>query len=98
MKKFMFTAVAMMAFVGSSMANSVIEEEITVTNQAKISRQKDGNVQLLTYNCDLVKFRIYNMAIDKGYSPEEATSYSYTAYFNCKIKNLQQEEEGLSQN
>jgi hypothetical protein len=88
MKKVIFSAIAMIAFVGSSMANDIAEKEVTVENLQKISVQETVSAKLFRENCDLVKFRIYNLAIDLGYDSQLATSYSYKAYFNCVSKNL----------
>ena len=91
MKKVIFSAITMFAFVGSGMASDTAEKDIIIAdfNQNSIYLTLEKvNMEILDYNCDLVKFRIYNIAIDQGYTPEQATSYSYKAYFNCVSKNL----------
>lgn len=78
----------MIAFVGSSMANDIAEKEISVENLQNISVQEVESSNLLYENCNLVKFRAYNLARDLGYSVDTASDYSYIYYFNCVSNNL----------
>lgn len=97
MKKFIFSAIAMIAFVGSSNANNVAEKEIVINDSIEISSQKMASTVVLAENCNLVKFRYYNLAIELGYSKDKASDYSYVAYFQCVSNNLKEVELGLSQ-
>ena len=88
MKKFMFSAVAMIAFVGSGWASDIAEKEIEVQNLKSISVQESESAKLFREDCDLVKFRAYNLARDLGYSVDSSNDYSYIYYFNCVSRNL----------
>jgi hypothetical protein len=92
MKKVIFSAVAMIAFVGSSMASDIAEKEVVVENSQNISVEKSESAKLIRENCDLVKFRTYNLALELGYSHDKASDYSYMKFFQCvwgNVKNIE---------
>ena len=96
MKKFIFTAVAMVAFVGSSMANNIAIDDLFDESFSPDLSEK-YETKIISENCDLVKYRAYNLARDLGYSADQASDYSYIYYFRCVYNNVK-EIEGISQN
>ena len=73
MKKLFFTAIALVAFSGVSMANSVAVEETVIVENV-----------LLKDNCTTVAQLAYNLAISEGADHPTAVAYSNIAYTNCK--------------
>lgn len=73
MKKIMFSAIAMIAFMGSSMANTV-EIEVELDGEFK-------KAQLNT--CDILAATTYNGAKDLGMSDTAAYDASLAAYQSC---------------
>ena len=80
MKKVFFTAIAMIAFSGVSMANTIADEEVVTENSKievkKILLQEDTK-------CRAAKFKCYVDARAAGFSVQDATSMSYSIYFTC---------------
>jgi hypothetical protein len=87
MKKFMFSAVAMIAFVGSSMANTTVEENCTVRISSEILVENQIEALLVADNCDVAKFSAYADARCSDLTHEEATAHSWTIYFLCMSQN-----------
>jgi hypothetical protein len=87
MKKFMFSIIAMIAFVGSSMASDIAEKELLLNNLETSSYIEKEDNETLRENCDLVKYRSYNLARELGYTVEEANVISYQKYFGCAFNN-----------
>jgi hypothetical protein len=83
MKKFMFTAIALVAFSGVSIANTfeivplVKFQKFSVNSEKKIL-PTDRQTQ-----CEAVKFRAYVDARADGLSDTAARNLSYTMYFGC---------------
>jgi len=86
-KKFVFSAVAMMAFSVSSMAETKkeilpVEKEIVTTkvvNQVSSDLVLSDNVP----NCEAEQFVGYVAARVFGFSHQTATTMSYSLYFTC---------------
>ena len=87
MKKFMFSAVALVAFSFAGMANNE-EKDSKTQNREKEVEEKVKTENVLKADCDLVKFQILVWALSADYDTQTATSYSYWAYFNCLNDNL----------
>ncbi len=82
MKKLFFTALAVVAFSGMSMANT---KEIKPTVKNERTKKKPDD----TY-CLAAKFKCYCDATAAGFSSSVATQMSYSIYFTCmglQIKN-----------
>ena len=73
MKKFMFTAIAMIAFVGSSLANAIELKDIEFAT--------DGEVVLNV--CDDMGNTAWNQAKEEGLSDEAAGDKMTIAYQRC---------------
>lgn len=96
MKKNIFSAIGMIAFVGSSMANNIAIDNFCEENLSSALSEKSDS-KMFAENCDLVKYRAYNLARDLGYSADQASDYSYIYYFRCVYNNIKQ-IEAISQN
>ncbi len=82
----MFSAIAMIAFVGSSMANDIALREVETANLKEISNEKVEQVEA-EINCNLARFGAYVDAISAGLSSQDASSASWAIYFECKLFN-----------
>ena len=75
MKKLLFTAVVVVAFSGLSKANTIeVECIVKVEQDQELTAYRD---------CLVEKFDAYNAARADGFSVAEASSMSYSIYFNC---------------
>nr|WP_315218298.1 hypothetical protein [uncultured Flavobacterium sp.] len=79
MKKLVFTAIAVIAFSGVSIASNIVKDNLAKSNLEKVTKKK---VKLST-DCTLAKFTAYNDAIAAGFSREDALDISYSVYFTC---------------
>lgn len=83
-----------MAFSGVSFANT-IEEVIPVkesATEAPTATEAVGDPA----DCNTFKFQVYAAARAAGFSHNEATSYSYNAYFKCMgAEAIKMQEEGF---
>jgi hypothetical protein len=75
----------MIAFVGSSMANTIDDKEVILKIKG-ISEKSESKI-VLAENCNLVQYRSYNLARDLGYAVEQANVISYQMYFRCAFNN-----------
>lgn len=76
MKKFIFSAIAMVAFAGSSMANTIEVETVKMkTVETEEMRQLN--------TCDNVAAATYNAGISLGMSTSDAYEVSLGAYKAC---------------
>jgi hypothetical protein len=89
MKKVIFSAIAMIAFVGSSRANNIAIDNFCEENLSSVLGEKSDS-KILAENCNLVQYRAYNLARDLGYSADQARDYSYIYYFRCVYNNVRQ--------
>ncbi len=78
MKKFMFSAVAMIAFVGSSRAN---------TAEIEVVEKKEKVVMSL---CSDIYHATYISAENNGASQSQASAVAWAAYSTCVAKSLSQ--------
>lgn len=76
-KKFIFSAVALMAFSFAGMANSGVKK--------KKENQKEKKVEVVekAADCRLSKFQAYSSAIAAGFSHEDASGMSYSVFYLC---------------
>lgn len=74
MKKLLFTAIAVVAFSGVSIAENRVKESVEKVANKKV---------LFSTDCTLAKFVAYNDARAAGFSREVATQISYSVYFTC---------------
>ena len=80
MKKLLFTAIAIVAFSGVSMANTIADEDVVKENKEAKVIQK---IMQTDTECLMAKFVAYNDSRRAGFSVEESTSNSYSVYFTC---------------
>jgi hypothetical protein len=81
MKKILFTAIALVAFSGVSMANTIADEDVVTENEKTIAVEE---VLIKTADdCLLGKFNCYVDARADGFSVQDATTLSYKFYFWC---------------
>ena len=73
MKKMIFTAMAVLAFSAVSMAKS----------PKVVKKTKKVNVKVAAPDCGLEKFKAYIFFREMGFSRDEASSASYSVYFDC---------------
>lgn len=77
-KKFVFSAVAMMAF--SSMSANT--KELSKDNLE--NRTEKEQILIENRNCEAERLWIYAQAIRDGFTHNQASGMSYNFYFNCK--------------
>jgi hypothetical protein len=78
---------AVLAFSVSGMANTIELEELeTKINKIELTLTNDNNIAVTDVDCRLVKFQAYNFFRSKGLSHEDATSNSWSVYFNCELE------------
>lgn len=77
MKKFFFTAIAMVAFTGVSMANTIEESKIEDALKSKVIEKP------VTLACEGIwaSTRIY--ALNQGFTPDQASCIAMAALINC---------------
>lgn len=85
----MFTAIAMVAFMGSSMANTIEVEKIIIEKEVEtidIKEEAESNIVLALKNqpdCMATKFIAFVDAQAAGFNTVDATSLSWKIYFYC---------------
>ncbi|MDI1316712.1 hypothetical protein [Flavobacterium sp.] len=88
MKKLFFTAIALVAFSGISMANTIIKIEFKTVEAINLSLKDQKNTEeAVGPDCVFEKFKAYNAAREAGFSVSDSTSLSYSIYFDC-MKNF----------
>jgi len=87
MKKVMFTAIAMIAFVGSSMGNTIAEREVMLTASEDTQVAGMDASVVVTKDCGVAKFSAYNDARSAGFTHEQATGMAWNVYFFCMSEN-----------
>ena len=80
----------MIAFVGSSMASDIAEKEVAMEDSKEIMTETIESIlgKPTPLDCTKYKFYYYNHLISQGASPSEASSGSYSVYFNCMGQTL----------
>jgi hypothetical protein len=94
MKKFMFSAIAMIAFVGNSMAAHIAEKDL------EIIVDKVSNVEGLTVGRDCRGEQAATIKYAKeveGMSDKDANTPVYMVYFSCKSDNVGEMSLNLQQ-
>ena len=80
MKKLIFSAIAMIAFVGSSMANDIAEKEVTAT----IEKEAELKTTEIDFNtCLLVAIKQMMFYQENGASFEDALSLADVFFVDC---------------
>lgn len=82
MKKLFFSAVALVAFSGVSLGNTV------AVNGNIVEKSKKVDVKLVATDCSLVRLQYYNYLVSQGVPANEASGRSYSIYFQCMSKEL----------
>ena len=89
MKKFIFSAVAMIAFVGSSMAsNEVVKDCLSTNFVLEINDEMD---------CNAIQAETIQLAKSRGMTDDYASKAGYKMYFWCKSENVGKMTLGLQQ-
>jgi hypothetical protein len=87
MKKFMFSAIAMMAFSVSSMGNTIEltsdSLEVQVNSNTFDLEEENLNVIPLLSPCEIVFFGTMAIAQEQGFTPKQAHSIAYAAFVAC---------------
>jgi hypothetical protein len=87
MKKVIFSAIAMIAFVGSSMAINIAEREVLLTD-SEVTQIAEMDVSVVVAkDCGVAKFSAYNDAKSAGFTHEQATGMAWNVYFFCMSEN-----------
>jgi hypothetical protein len=88
MKKVMFSAIAMIAFVGSGMASDIAAKKVEVADLKGMSiSQIDKNNALFLKDCGVAQFSAYVDARAAGFTIAEARGISWNVYFFCVGEN-----------
>jgi hypothetical protein len=87
MKKFMFSAIAMIAFVGSIMAADVAEKEIIVKSFESEKISQIEVEEAAAKDCGVAKFSTYVDAKSAGFTHDQATAMSWSVYYLCMGEN-----------
>ncbi|MFY8187945.1 MAG: hypothetical protein ACOVLC_08300 [Flavobacterium sp.] len=67
------------------MANTIeLEKNENIIDKVEINTIDIENDSETDVDCRLEKFKAYNFFRGKGYTHDEATSSSWTIYFNCE--------------
>lgn len=82
MKKIMFTAIALIAFSGVSMANTISDEEIIEKIHEKKEISKETSVIRL-HPCVFVGFAVSDAILENGGSGAQAVAGANAAYAAC---------------
>jgi hypothetical protein len=80
MKKLLFTAVAIVAFSGVSIANTIADEDVVKENKEAKVVQK---IMQTDTECLMAKFVAYNDSRRAGFSEAVSIANSYSIYFTC---------------
>lgn len=91
MKKVVFSAIMMIAFVGTSMANDIAEKEVIIADSKEVVTEKEESNALkkpTPTECTAIKFYYYNHLISQGATQQQASAGSYSVYFNCMGQTL----------
>ncbi len=85
MKKFMFTAVAMIAFVGSSRASDIAEREFQYHDSKKVElkNQENGLAFIWLTRCDVIYLRTYSIAFEEFNNTDAANAIAMSAAKTC---------------
>jgi hypothetical protein len=85
MKKLMFTAIAMIAFVGSSMAADIAERELEII----VDKGSTIEVLILGRDCRAEQAATVKYAKEvMGMNDKDANTAGYIIFFDCKSDNL----------
>ncbi|WP_291116762.1 hypothetical protein [Flavobacterium sp. UBA6135] len=95
MKKFIFCAVAMMAFSVSSMANTIDNlnlENITICNSTKELEMSKSEIENDEWGCFNFAITVYHGCINRGRDVDWAIEHAEWAYNVCMDPELLNEE------
>lgn len=88
MKKVFLSAIMMIAFVGTSMANDIAEKEVKIGDE-KIENSKQTEQASVALDCKAEKFKALVDFKAAGLTDKEASAASYSIYFDCMLFNSQ---------
>lgn len=85
MKKVIFSAIAMIAFVGSSMANTseIIEVKVSTVNEIVLEKELVAYPFIWLTRCDVIYIKTLALAKEQDFSSEDAVSIAYGAFKAC---------------
>jgi hypothetical protein len=87
MEKLMFSAIAVVAFVGSSMANDIAEVEMDLfkVKETKIELNK-SNLGLFVWftRCDIIYMQTYSIAFEQFNNVDAANAIAMSAASTCE--------------
>jgi hypothetical protein len=85
MKRLFYSTIAVLAFSVSGMANTIeLEKNENIYDKIELNSTEIENNSETEVDCRLVKFQAYNFFRSKGFTHDEATSSSWSVYFNCE--------------
>jgi hypothetical protein len=87
MKKVIFSAIAMIAFVGTSMASDVaeVEKNLLKIKDTKIELQRSNLVASIWFTrCDIIYMEVYGIAFEQFNNLEAADAIALSAAKTCK--------------
>ena len=85
MKKFMFSAVAMIAFVGSSWASSQVDKESQYIDTKEIVLKNHESLLVFMWltRCDIIYLRTYAVAFEQFNNTDAADAIAMSAAKTC---------------
>jgi hypothetical protein len=86
MKKFMFSSIATIAFVGSSMAADVatVEKDLLKVKDTKIELQRSNLVAFIWFTkCDIIYIQTYSIAFAQFNNVDAANAIAMSAAATC---------------
>lgn len=81
MKKLLFTAMALVACSGISMANNRVATKTNCKQEAISKEEKE--VRLIISRCDIIYIRTLQLAILQDFSNEDASAIALAAFQTC---------------
>ena len=86
MKKMIFSAIAMMAFVGTSMANDIAEKEVVSVDikEIEIADSKEQNTLFIFLTkCDIIFLKTLVIAKEQDLTDADAGKVAHAAFQAC---------------
>jgi hypothetical protein len=99
MKKVIFIAIAMIAFVGSSMANDIAENELSLSSSSQTLEKETIYLQttrgFLLTRCDVIYAETYAIAFEQFNNVDAAEAIAMSAAKTCA--DLEAKPKGISE-
>jgi hypothetical protein len=87
MKKFMFSAIAMMAFSVGSIGNTIelTSDNLEVQVNSNTFELDEENLSVIPFlsRCEIVFFGTMAIAQEQGFTPKQAHAIAYAAFAAC---------------